>query len=128
MRRLVYQALINSSALTQVIPVQRWIQAGAMDLAIPRPFAVIRMTDGAPSISKSVQPSLQIWIHDDRGSYTRIDSTLELVKTALNAAVPLEDATHRIVDINWTGDSPDLVDEGYDTNTKYASFTLTGRK
>jgi hypothetical protein len=128
MRKLIYQALINSLPLTAVIPANRWIQAGSMDNQILKPFGIIRLTDTAPSISRSPQPGLQIWVHDNRGSYGQIDNTIELVKTALLDALPMENSTHRIVHIGWIGDSPDLVDEGFNTNTKFSSFTLTGRK
>lgn len=128
MRKLIHAALIASSPLTAVIPASRWIQGGAVDSPPLRPFAIYRITDVPPTVVGSAQPHLQVWIHDDRGSYVRIDEILELVRTALYGAVPMENATHRIVDVEWTGDSPDLVDEGYNTNTRNASFTLTGRK
>jgi hypothetical protein len=128
MRKLIYQALTSSLPLVAEIPIVRWIQGGSMDAQIARPFAVYRIVDDIPTTVHSSQPRLQVWIHDNRGSYTRIDRILELVRTTLENAVPMENSTHRIVDVEWTGDSPDLVDEGYDTNTRNASFILTGRK
>lgn len=128
MRKLVYQALTSSLPLVAEIPIARWLQAGAADHQPVRPFAVIRIVDGPPSISKAVQPNLQIWVHDNRGSYTKIDAIIELIKAAFTAALPLEDSTSRLVDANWTGDGPDLVDDGFNTNTRFTNFTLTGRK
>lgn len=128
MRKLIHAALTSSLPLIAVIPAIRWIEAGAMDNAIVRPFGVIRIVDEPPSVVWSSQPRMQIWVHDERGSYVRIDSILALIRTALEAAVPMENATHRIVCVDWTGDSPDLVDEGYNTNTRFSSFTFTGRK
>lgn len=128
MRKLVYAALTSSAPLVAAIPEDRWIQGGSVDSPPARPFAIYRIVDVPPSVVGSGQPRLEVWIHDNRGSYTRIDSILELVRTVLYSAVPMENATHRIVDVEWTGDSPDLVDEGYNTNTRNARFTLTGRK
>jgi hypothetical protein len=99
-----------------------------MDEKIPTPFAIYRIVDAPPTVVGSPQPRLEVWIHDNRGSYVRIDALIELVRTVLVAAVPMENSTHRIVDVEWTGDSPDLVDDGYNTNTRNARFTLTGRK
>lgn len=126
-RKLVYAAL-TATPTPGNIPAVRWISAGALDAPPPRPFAVLRLRDGPASDVRSLQPTLEVWIHDERGSYTRIDDILEQVKQKLSAATPMENATHRIVDVRWIGDSPDLVDEGYNTNTKWTSFTLTGRK
>lgn len=128
MRTLLRATLVADVGLIAAIPDARWIQAGAVDNPPARPFAVIRITDAPPSGSKAPQPRVQIWVHDNRGSYTRIDSTLKLIRERLTTAFPLENATERIVCAEWTGDSPDLVDEGYNTNTRYCTFTLTGRK
>jgi hypothetical protein len=128
MRKLLRDTILADSGLMTAIPAARWIQAGAVDNPPARPFAVIRITDARPSVSRSSQPSVQIWVHDDRGSYSRIDSTLKLIREYFATVFPLENATERIVCAEWAGDSPDLVDEGYNTNTRYSSFTLTGRK
>jgi len=127
MRSLLYAAIVNEPDLITAIPANRWIAGGAVDTAPARPFAVIRIVDGPPSISKAVQPRAQIWIHDNRGSYTRIDAILAILRQTLENAFPAEDSNSRIVCAEWTGDSPDLTDEGYNTNTRYSSFTLTGR-
>lgn len=128
MRKLVFQAITGDAAVTAVIPADRWVSAGALDAPEVRPFGVIRIVDATRSVVGSSQPRAEIWVHDERGSYIRIDSVLQLVRTALESAVPMENATHRIVDVEWAGDSPDLVDEGYNTNTRNSGFILTGRK
>jgi hypothetical protein len=128
MRALVLQAITSEPALTALIPADRWIQAGSLDEMPARPFAVIRLIDGTQTIVYSEQPRFEIWVHDDRGSYIKIDQILRLVRETLIAAVPMEDANYRIVDVDWTGNGPDLIDEGYNTNVRTARFTLTGRK
>lgn len=128
MRQLIHEALTSSLPLIAEIPADRWIQSGALDEIPTCPFAVYRIADAPTSLIHSVQPRLEVWVHDVRGSYLRIDRILDLVKEALAAAVPMEDSTHRIVCVEWTGDSPDLVDEGNNTNTRNTQFTITGRK
>jgi len=128
MRALVLQAIVANPTITALIPAGRWIQAGSLDEMPVRPFAVIRLVDGTQTVVYSEQPRFEIWVHDDRGSYIKIDQILRLVRETLVASVPLEDSNSRIVDIEWTGNGPDLVDEGYNTNARTARFTLTGRK
>jgi hypothetical protein len=128
MRALLYQAITASTDLTAIIPAERWIQAGAIDAPTARPFAVIRIVDGPPSISKATQPRVEIWVHDDRGSYLRIDEVLDLLEDILPIVPPLENDSDRIVAVDWSGRSPDLVDEGFNTNTRHTDFIVTGRK
>jgi hypothetical protein len=128
MRELIFGALTASAPLTAEIPAARWIAGGAVDEPPARPFAVVRITDSPPTPHGTAQPSVQIWVHDDRGSYVRIDKILKLIRAALESAVPMENTTDRIVCVEWQGDSPDLTDEGYNTNTRNSGYTLTGRK
>lgn len=128
MRELIFQTLTSDPTLLMSIPPERWIQQGAMDNPPARPFAVVGFSDRPRSEVGSPQPRLVIWIHDDRGSYVGIDSIIEYLEKNLPGKVPLEDDTHRIINIRWEGSSPDLTDDGYGTNTRNAEFTLTGRK
>ena len=128
MRALLYAAIVASPSLTDVIPADRWIAGGSVDELPDRPFAVIRITDAPPSVSKSTQPRVGIWVHDNRGSYSRIDAVLGSLRTVLAAIVDVQDANNRISCIEWTGDSPDLIDTDYNTNVRTASFVVTGRK
>lgn len=121
MRKLVFGILSG-------IPGIEWIQGGAADEAPPRPFGVFRIVDGPSTDHHTLQPQIQVWIHDERGSYVRIDEFLDLVKSTLLSAAPVEDENSRIVMVEWGGDSPDLIDDGYNTNTRYSTFTLTGSK
>lgn len=128
MRKLIHDYLVSDAYLISVIPPERWIQQGAMDNPPPRPFAVVGFSDRPRSELGSQQPRLTIWVHDDRFSYLLIDNIIEHLEDTLPGATPLENETHRIVDIRWDGSSPDLTDDGYDTNTRNATFVLTGRK
>lgn len=126
-RSLVYAALTADAQLVAAIPAERWLQQGAVDRAPIRPFAIIAMQEVGTTAVRSAQPRCMVWVHDDRGSFLRIDEILARVKVVLEG-LEAEDSTDRIVDVRWDGDSPDLVDPGYDTNTRNAQFTITGRK
>lgn len=128
MRILMHQWLTNNPELTAIIPADRWIQSGALDRPPVRPFAVVGFTSVPRSTIGSARPRLTIWVHDDRGSYARIDEVIAYLQKNLPEAPPLEDATSRIVDIRWEATSPDLTDDAYSTNVRNAEFSLTGRK
>ena len=127
-RALVHGAITTNPAIAALIPPERWIQQGALDAPQVRPFGIIAYSDTPRSTLGSEQPRLVVWVHDDRGSYVLIDRVLDLVRLALESAIPLEDADSRIVDVEWTGKSAEFTDDQYDTNTRNTQFTLTGRK
>lgn len=128
MRALLHGWLTTQSYLTSIIPADRWIQQGAMDEPPARPFAVVGFSDRPRSTIGSPRPVVTIWIHDERGSYGKIDDVIALLESMLPVATPLENNDSRIVDIRWEGSSGDLTDDGYSTNTRNATFSLTGRK
>lgn len=127
MRRLLYQVLTGNSELTNIIPAARWFQQGSIDDQADRPFAVFGFTSVLPTPSRAPQPQVQIWIHDKKGSYNRIDAVLGILRKYLESLPEVSDGESRIVDVIWASDSPDLVDDGFDTNVRYSSFILTGR-
>lgn len=68
-------------------------------------------------------------VHDRDQSYNWITDVLEAAKGVLTAVTHQEGITQ----IDWVGRSPDLVDDGYKTLTKYDTFVVaagltTGRK
>jgi hypothetical protein len=128
MRKLIYEWLTSDDYLTSVIPADRWLQQGAMDDPPARPFAIVGFDDRPRSNIGSPQPRISIWVHDNRGSYFRIDDVIKYLEEELPNAVPLEDDSYRIADIRWDASSGDLTDDGYSTNTRNARFILTGRK
>lgn len=99
-----------------------------MDNPPPRPFAVVAFTDRPRSEVGSARPAATIWVHDDRGSYSIIDEIIHYLENVLPTVPPLEDEDHRIVDIRWEASSGDLTDDGYNTNVRTVTFSLTGRK
>jgi hypothetical protein len=128
MRRLITEALKADAGLTALVPAARIIQFGAVDEIPDRPFIVLQFSVTTVTDVKSGQPTLNVRVHDNRGSYIRIDDIIALVDEAIQGALPLESDTARIVCAEWTGVGEDLIDDGYNTNVRISNYTLTGRK
>jgi hypothetical protein len=74
-------------------------------------------------------PRFTLRAHDRDRTYTWIDAVLNAAKTTLTAVVHQQGITQ----VDWRGRSPDLVDDGYGTLTKYDTYVVaaglnTGRK
>lgn len=140
MRRTLYNLLVNDPVLSAVMG-DRWVSAMGMDglrtggpsdgdpaLGLQRPFGVFRIAGDFPGMGSTYQRTLEIWIHDEEGSYTRIDSLISRVKDYLPTVVQVQDPMTGswIQEISWVNNSPDLFDDARRTNTKMASFNLVG--
>ena len=128
MRKLVYTLLTGQATLTDHIPADRWIQSSDVDQEPVRPFAVIAMDEAVRGATrKPGVRRLRIHIHDDPGSYIRIDKILEDVIEFLGDVRAAQDADSYLAQADWIETSPDLFDDGHRTITKNASFVLAGR-
>ncbi|QPX62564.1 tail terminator [Arthrobacter phage Wollypog] len=128
MRTTVYNLLRGVSI---DIPDERIYQMGSIDETPVRPFMVYRLTGGGSGVtanhpSKAVR--LEVWVHDQPGSYTRIDDTLRDVEERFADVLH---ASYRegesISQIAFDSRSPDLDDTGFRTICRMSSFTLIGK-
>lgn len=81
-----------------------------------RPFVVIRLLPRRSTLKQGVAnlQQVEIWVHDNPGSYTRIDEMLDSLKLMTSDLV------------RWEGDSQDLSDQSWQTITKNSTFTFVG--
>jgi hypothetical protein len=128
MRTTVYNLL---RGVHPDIPDARIFQMGAVDDTPLKPFMVYRLSGngrGVTARSASKPVRLEVWVHDEPGSYTRIDDVLRAVETKLNAVVHASSrAGESISQVDFDTRSPDLDDTGFRTICRMSSFTLIGK-
>lgn len=94
----------------------------------PNRFITIRWEE--PTLFGNLgTPGFTLRVHDRDRTYGWIDAVLEAAKSTLTAVVH----EHGITQVDWRGRSPDLVDDGYGTLTKYDTYVVaagltTGRQ
>lgn len=129
MRRTAYSLLKN--AIGDVIPEDRIKAVGTTDTQMARPFALYRFSGTLPGVtsrSASKPVRMEVWIHDEPGSYLFIDDTLRTVEDVMDAAVHLSAAEgESISQVKYESRSPDLTDDGFGTFCKMSNFTLIGK-
>lgn len=126
MRKVVYNLLTTNADLNALLENPIWYTGSALDQAPAAPFGVFRFAGHPATFKRSGKHNLEIWVHDHRGSYTRIDDALEIIKDIFESVPAVFDGQY-IAEADWTNDSPDLTNEDYNTNTRMASFDLVGR-
>lgn len=115
------QVIIGDEFLTDIIPASNWIDSSAVsDSPPPRPFAVLRWGASDPAIG-SRGPTftlLRIWIHDEPGSYSNIESVQKGIKALLDF--------HNGKIYEWQSDGEDQSDPSYGTIFKISTFRVVG--
>ena len=96
-----------------------------------KPFVVMREMDTtAINIAKDTRPYVNrkvfmFYVHDEKGSYSRIDSIIKVLRETVRSLTDqVSDTGSRCLEATWEGTSADLEDPTYNSNMKYATFTL----
>jgi hypothetical protein len=133
MRATVYQYLTAQTALTALVPVARWYQAGAVVDTPKKPFVVLRwLAPVQANTPTRFLKQLRVDVHDQRGSYKNIDAFLgspdrgDGVYGALSGLAQLVGVDGRITQAEYLGHSGDQEDPVYMTNFKFSSWRMIG--
>jgi hypothetical protein len=128
--RKTIMSLLNEPTLTALVP-GGWHQQGSLDIAPERVFGTYRLrgsTQSVTSRSPSREVGLEVWVHDDPGSYLRIDDILKELERILDGVVHVSAAAgESISQTKFESRSPDLNDDGLRTICKMTSYTLIGK-
>ena len=91
-------------------------------------FLIVRWDPTTRAFGSKGQDRVQIWAHDKSHDYGRVSACLARLRDLLPAAVQLPGADGwTFVTAEWRGEGPDLYDDGYQTVTRFADFTLVSR-
>jgi hypothetical protein len=133
-RATVRNLLIGNGPLTALVPTTRWFQVGnVLDVPV-KPFVILRwIAPVAGNAAGSLAHQLRIDVHDERGSYKRIDQILggpyrsggvyEILANVAGHAGP----DGYIAQADYLGDSGDQEDIDYRSNYKFSSWQIAGR-
>lgn len=130
MRSIIRGLLVENDELTDIIPPDRWIGAGALteDNLPPIPFAVIRFGLTNPGMGDVYKGSVTFWVHDTRGTYESIDRVLSLIAGSLDGREHVSDEDgNELIIAEWQSNSGDLFDTGYRTITKTSTYQIVGK-
>ncbi len=127
MRQTLHQYLTAQTALTAIVPVGWWKQAGAVLDRPQKPFAVVRWL--APvGLATSFGHQLRIDVHDNRGSYARIDEFRRTIVPILSAVQDLVGVDGRVTQCDFLGHGGDQEDLDYNTNYGFTSWQVIGEE
>lgn len=91
-----------------------------------RPFIVLRWLAPVSLDGGRFGEQVQVQVHDERGSYVRIDSILKLVQPVLEGVAQYVGSDGRITQCDYTGHSGDQENLDYGTNMKFSGWQVIG--
>jgi hypothetical protein len=89
-----------------------------------RPFIIVRLDQAVPEFEGTSDQDVTLWVHDDPGSYLRIDNIIANIRQALDRQPVTEAGGITAV---WQGDSGDLADDDKGTIVRTSSYRMVGR-
>jgi hypothetical protein len=126
-RAWMYDKLTADAAVLALVPAQRIQAAGSLEARENvKPFIIFRLGSNVSELNDADAPHVTaqdaaVWVHDEPGSYKRIDTILEAVRAALVGQVPTAIAA------TWQGDSGELSDPEQGTIVRNSTYRLYGR-
>ena len=133
MKQLFFSTLAASSAVTALIPTNRWRERGTLVDTDPlvRPFLTYTVTNIQRTGHGSGISTLELFVYDDRDTYDRIHDFLRTVRTYLEGIseqrrVRADGTVVLLTQCVWNGQGPELNDEVYQANLVTANWQLIG--
>lgn len=124
MRKVVYDAL---KAGNTVVGAGLLFEASSIEGAPnEKPFAVMRYGPIATGMGSAVVRTMSLWVHDERGSYTRIETALRRARVIMDGLQNIQTERGWLMSCEWIGDSGDLLDDVFRTNVRYSEWRLVG--
>ena len=134
-RDIVYNLLRNDTVLNGLeINSNSIYQAGTVDTLPAKPALALQWCDLTPgpfefgsTFTGAGTSVLTLRVHDELGDYDRIDAILAAAKEVLCSAVAVRSLSSPnwiLIQADWTGDGPDLRDDGYGTLTRFSTYRV----
>jgi hypothetical protein len=130
MRKLLYNALVGTTSIADLVPAERWIARSALTERPQTPFVVYAFGETTLALSAATArfQTFELWVHDEAGDYTVIDSILDEIEDVVSGWEQLEGYGYRALRVEWNGRSGDLADDDLRTAVRTGSFRAVGRR
>jgi len=128
MRIWLHQTLANYAPLVTLVGDRIYQGESMTSTPKTKPFLVHRLGNASPEIwtgdpTEDIRPNqryFSLYVHDNKGDYTRIDEILDLLRRWLPMEAPV--ASEHILEVRYLETSRDLDDAAFDTIQRYIRF------
>lgn len=126
-RAAVY-SLLSTDPVLEDLGFEKVYASNSIDSPDEYKFLVIRWEERTFFTPEHGPQSMTVWAHTRDRDYGDIDRALQRVRELLTSAIHLAgDDGWVLTQADWSGDSSDLVDDGFHTLTRNSSFRTVSR-
>lgn len=133
MRNAVYH-LISTDPQIINLGVETVLASPGVDTPEELAFIILRWGSRNPEFGDPPLPLMQhvstqdltVWVHYKEANYNRINRVIERVKFLMTNALHVPGSDGMLRQARWTGDSPDLRDDGFHTFTRSSGYRCNG--
>lgn len=127
-RSFIFNTLTGYAPLSELVGQRVYASESIMDAQQTKPFLVYRMGadpkepifDDPDIVLNPHRQFFQVWVHDDRPSYLRIDNICDLVQAAFRSTPT--SASDMVIWVSFKDRSDDFDDVVLDTVFRYLRF------
>lgn len=126
-----FQLLAAQPALVAAVPTERWFRRGAQIDRSIAPYVVLAWNGDLVTGGRTGPQGLDVYVHDELGSYKRIGDILDLVEPVLATTTDYRGTNGTgtpFVCADFLGNSAESVDQGNGTSFQFSSWKILGGK
>jgi hypothetical protein len=127
MYKTMYELLTGHAPLTDIVPVERFYEAGSTTDRPYSPYVVLGWLPDLQKASGRYVKLFELRVHDERGSYARSRQILAVARDLMESVLQYEGSDGWLTECSYAGDGGELVDPDTNTNLMTASFEVVGR-
>lgn len=102
--------------------------SNSVDTPTDDKFIIVRWGEHTQAFAQRGPRRVNIWFHDRDQDYMKIDDAVKVVKGLLDGAVHVVGTDGWVItQADWRGDSQDLIDDGFKTQTRYSGYDVVSR-
>lgn len=127
LQRTTFEYLASIGPVTDAVPTARWFRRGGqVDLSMV-PYVVLGWNGTLATSGRATPQSLDVYVHDELGSYKRIGDIHKVITDALDGVEQYRGTSGIVlVQADFLGYSEEGVDQGNGTSYQFSSWKIIG--
>lgn len=126
MRNAVF-SLLSSDVILKELGVDKVYASPALDTPPEQLFVVLAWQEVNPEFKNVGTQNLTIWVHNRQSNYRLINQIIDRVKSLMTSTFHRTGTDGTFVQAQWTGEGPDVWDDGFRTYVKTSGYRCNGK-
>ena len=127
MYKTMYELLTGHTPLTDLVPAERFYEAGSTQDRPLRPYLVLGWLPDLQKSSGRYVKLCEVRLHDERGSYALLRKIGFVINDLMVGVAQYQGSDGWLTECSYAGNSGEIVDPDSNTNLITTSWEVVGR-